>query len=60
MEKKKAMRKKEMIELYKDYNIITPSNQALGRFAKMLGYSRRRVMERGRTTVWYVQAKTVD
>lgn len=49
------MKKKEMIELYKDYNIISPSDQALGRFARMLGYSRKRVMEHGKTTVWYVR-----
>lgn len=54
MEKKKAMTKKEMIKLYKDYNIIKPSNQALGRFAKMLGYAKKRVMTKGKTELWYV------
>lgn len=55
MENKKAMTKKEMIKLYKDYNIISPSDQALGRFAKMLGFHHKRVMVRGKTEIWYVQ-----
>ena len=55
MEKRKAMTKKEMIVLYKEYNVIPPNDQSLGRFARMLGYSRKRVMTKGKTEVWYVQ-----
>ncbi len=53
MEKEKALSKKGMIQLYKDYNIIQPSDQALGRFAKMMGYQRRRIMKNGKIEIWY-------
>ena len=55
MENKKAMTKKEMVQLYKDYNVLAPSDQALGRFAKMMGYNRTRVMKSGKTEIWYIQ-----
>lgn len=54
MEKERALTKKGMIRLYKDYNVIPPSDQSLGRFAKMMGYSRKRVMRNGKTEIWYV------
>ncbi len=53
MEKRKALSKKEMIRLYKDFNIISPSDQALGRFAKMMGYHKKRIMKGGKTESWY-------
>jgi hypothetical protein len=54
MEKKKAMTKNEMIQLYVDQNVINPSDQALGRFARSLGYGHKRVMVKGKIEVWYV------
>ncbi len=54
MEKPKAMTKNEMFQLYIEQNVIIPSDQALGRFAKKLGYHHKRVMKDGRHEVWYV------
>lgn len=59
MEKERVIAKKGMIQLYKDYNILSPSDQALGRFAKSLGYERKRVMKKGKTEVWYVLKETL-
>ncbi len=43
-----------MIRMYKEYNVIPPSNQALGRFARMMGYTKKRVMVKGTTKLWYI------
>ncbi len=56
MERKaKAIRKDEMAELYITHNAIAPSNQALGRFARTMGYIKRRIMRNGVTETWYVR-----
>ena len=57
MEKAKAMTKNEMFQLYIEQNVITPSDQALGRFAKKMGYVHKRVMNCGKFDVWYVLAE---
>lgn len=53
-EKKRAMTKQEMSRLYIERNVIVPSDQALGRFARKLGYTHKRVMSGGKHEVWYV------
>ena len=53
-EKARAMTKEEMTRLYIERNVIVPSDQALGRFARKLGYTHKRVMSGGKNDVWYV------